>query len=80
MQYCGGYSALWRDNISTVVGQNQHCGGLPSTSLEGVHICGGIPSVLWRKTTSTVEDVQNCWEHHQHCLGGHHQDCGGHHR
>ena len=42
LQYCGGCSVQWGDNIST-------CGVITS-------VLWGITSVLWRDTFSTVGD------------------------
>ena len=48
VQYCGGYSVLRGDSISTA-------GGSISTA-EAVQYCGGIASVLRRDSISTVGD------------------------
>ena len=44
---------MWGDNVSTV--------GDSISTVEGIQHCGGIPSVLWKDTFSTVEGyLQYC--------------------
>ncbi len=51
MQWCGRYLVLWWDIVSTV---------------EDVHHCGGISSVLWR-LFSTLEDNISTMENIKYC-------------
>ena len=89
VQYCVGCSVHWRlfstsgDNISTVGGQLQYCGGI-FNSVEVVQYSGGIASVLWGDSFSTVEVVQysgGITSVHVgdtiSTVGGKHQYCGG---
>ena len=67
VQYIGGCSVHWRfsvhrgdnistvgDSFSTVGGQLQYCGGDSFSTVEVVQYSGGIASVLWGDTFSTV--------------------------
>ena len=65
VQYGGGCSLLWR-LFSTVGIASVHVGDSIST-LEAVHYCRGIASLLWgiasvlqRNSISTAEAVQYC--------------------
>ena len=47
VQYCGGCSVLWGDNISTCMGITSVLWKDNISTVEGIQYCGGIPSVLW---------------------------------
>ena len=49
LQYCGGCSVQWGDNISTV--------GDSFSTVEGIQYIGGITSVLVGDNISTVGDT-----------------------
>ena len=58
----GVISVLWRDNIITVEGYLQYCGGITA-----VHVGDGFSTV--GDTFSTVEVLQYSGGKHQYCRG-----------
>ena len=64
LQYCGGCSVQWGDNISTC-GDSISTVGDNISTVEGIQYCVGIPSIQWGITSvqwgdniSTVEVAQ----------------------
>ena len=51
-------SVLWGDNISTVEGYLQYCGGITGVHVGGMaSVLWGIPSVLWRLFSTVVDNI-----------------------